>query len=908
MSIISDHDIDIVGHEVRFNANSGESRTLQVGDFYDVFGDVVGGMITVSIIVQDFHNPTYSKSVGNPAEDEFEEGTNCVAISIELYRGDEPEPVQTFVSYHGPRPSGTEEMIVAIDSGPIVNNSTKWHLHIRNTSHPAKVVQAICGFRFTRARDYIGETRIPLRVLNHAFGVVLDAFAPYFDSDGHTYRFGFSNEIATFLNLPNDHPLRGQTFPLPDGVNIQGELQTLKAEVLSGSALVTVLNQLLADPLGALQEVLADLQEKITNEMSAVHITALLSTIDLSTDVVPGFDFDLASVENGAIHLYLIFGQTVAESYVIMSVNGEFGGIIPNLADLASVNLPGTIRDSMTTAIDKYLVLIHRYFAEVLGRMAPFIGEIPSIFISSTSTEDSLLVRYTHDPADQRATLPVHPSGTGHPHGGPSHFDLGSATVGGGDIPAASTAGDPFDPGPLGVLPAGFEIGDDASVARLDRIDTIVVVMMENRSFDHILGYLRTLRGEDYEGFSDDASNTYLRNDLSYRVNMTSISNVLPAERIYQIPAEPYHEYAHVKLQIDDGKMDGFAQDLLPISDPQFALTYYTDTEIPNYYRMAERHLVCDQWYCAHPGSTHPNRWATLTGSIRQLDNIAIDDRQLGFLREKTIFDELTAAGIEWNYFENNVSMLRMFQNYRLDNKNVIPFLDKDEGFQAKAKAGTLPPIVFIDPRFVDLPPLEQASDDHPPASLVPGQQFITAVYNILAESAQWTRSLLVITYDEHGGFFDHMPPPGTLRGPTEWIAKVPRIHPEGADSMGPRVPTFLISPFVNQGSVSHAIFDHTSILKTILVRHRTKFHSYQFAAFGPRVMMINHLGVALNRDHGVPGNPTPLPGPPLRQPINIRTHQSVGTPKRRPTDASNGARIDDFGVSLARAMLPKKS
>jgi phospholipase C len=216
--------------------------------------------------------------------------------------------------------------------------------------------------------------------------------------------------------------------------------------------------------------------------------------------------------------------------------------------------------------------------------------------------------------------------------------------------------------------------------------------------------------------------------------------------------------------------------------------------------------------------------------------------------------------------------------------------------------------VVFVEPRFTGVPPLEQASDDHPPADLAVGQQFIARVYNALARSPQWQRTLLVITYDEHGGFFDHVPPPGTQMGPPEWLNKVPRIHPQGADHMGPRVPTFVISPFVNPGSVSHAVFDHTSIIKTILVRHRARFYADQFGAFGPRVMMINHLGAALDRDGGRPGQPELLLDSPLRQrPERRATSPSRGTPRLRPTTPpANTDERTDFHVSLARAMLPK--
>jgi phospholipase C len=173
---------------------------------------------------------------------------------------------------------------------------------------------------------------------------------------------------------------------------------------------------------------------------------------------------------------------------------------------------------------------------------------------------------------------------------------------------------------------------------------------------------------------------------------------------------------------------------------------------------------------------------------------------------------------------------------------------------------------------------------------------------------------MLVITYDEHGGFYDHVPPPGTRLGPEEWRGGLPRMHRDGPTYLGPRVPTFVISPFVNPGTVSHALFDHTSIIKTILVRHRARLVADQFKRFGARVAMINHLGAALDRDDARPGVPQlahPCFADDRRTRIARRTTPAAsppGTPRRRPTAAPvDEEESTDFKISLARAMLPKR-
>ena len=932
--------VKFVGNEVHFLDGKSESKTLQPGSSFDVIAEVVGGTITVSVESLDFHNPSFVRVVGPQPDPEDDDGEgrgsvqtwfNCVAISVQLYRGDEEDPVRTIKTANGKKREGQQESSFVVDAGPVDWSHTRWRLRVINTSN--KIVSAIGGIGFVRDRGFIGNTNVPLRVLNHAFGVVVNALAPQVKLRGRTVHVGFSDEVAEMLGLGPDHALRGQTIdlgiPLADA---EGELQSIKAEVVPGTKVreavherwqkvETRLLQLLATTTNASQRQLiesqreknnawrADWEAKIEPDFVAVHIEALFSEIDLSSDIIPGFEFDLGSIENLAIHLYLIFLRAVGHrsGHVLCLSSADTEGVVGAAESLGIIVPSKEIEAKLPPPIQENIGLLHRYFAELLARISPFLGDIPPIFIDARADETNVLVRYTSDPADQRATRP--PPSHGQPIGRPPRGGLGDVLVDADSLDRApDRSSEPADRGPLGALPPGFALGDPVSVARLDKIQTIVVVMMENRSFDHMLGYLRTVRGEEYDGFPDNARNNYTEDGVVHTVRMEPITNVLRAADVMQIPVDPHHAFSHTKIQVADGAMSGFAADLIDRGDPQFALSYYTDQQIPNYYRLAAVHAVCDRWFCAHPGPTYPNRWATLTGTIPQVENFHVDDPRLGFMRDVTIFDTLTSAGIDWAYYENNVSMIRMYGRFRLDDKNVLPYLDEEEGFERKAKLGQLPPIVFVEPRFTGIPPLQQASDDHPPANVAVGQQFITRVYNALAASPQWRNTLLVITYDEHGGFFDHVPPPGTQLGPPEWLGKVPRIHPEGADHMGPRVPTLVISPFVNPGSVSHTVFDHTSIIKTILVRHRNRFYADQLRAFGPRVMMINHLGAALNRDEARPGQPEPLPAPPLRQrPERRATPPAQPMPRRRPTAPPTEAERTDFHVSLARSMLPKR-
>ena len=273
----------------------------------------------------------------------------------------------------------------------------------------------------------------------------------------------------------------------------------------------------------------------------------------------------------------------------------------------------------------------------------------------------------------------------------------------------------------------------------------------------------------------------------------------------------------------------------------QTPLSYYDHRLLPVTDRLGDLHLVCDRWFAAFPGATQPNRFCTLTGSTPVLENFPVPHPEIGFLGETTVFDRLTTAGVDWCYYEHDLAFLRFYDSYRLDDRHVIPFQDPRDGFAERARRGTLPPVVFIDPNFVDVPPARTANDDHPPADVALGQDLLAHVHDTLVNSPQWNKSLLVITYDEHGGFFDHVPPPGTRVSP----ARILPVHPRGPRTLGVRVPTFVVSPFVPAGGVSHVRFDHTSIAWTILLR----FVGAEALPMSDRMLQMNHLGMVLDPD-----------------------------------------------------------
>jgi phospholipase C len=243
---------------------------------------------------------------------------------------------------------------------------------------------------------------------------------------------------------------------------------------------------------------------------------------------------------------------------------------------------------------------------------------------------------------------------------------------------------------------------------------------------------------------------------------------------------------------------------------------YHPENALPFYGFLAQEYMISDRWYSSHPGPTFPNRFFYLSGHLGtnadgepQRDN---DTSSLRLLRSRTIQDALTERSVSWKMYESDpdVCMLRMFARYAFDQTNIRPV----EEFYTDARAGKLPSVTFLEPQY-HLG--AGTNDDHPPADMALGQTFVRGVYEALtANAAAWNKTLFIITYDEHGGLHDHHVPDLADR-------YVQPGRPTVEVGYGVRVPAFIVSPWVPGGATTRrttqAVFDHTSILKTIVNR-----------------------------------------------------------------------------------------
>jgi phospholipase C len=357
--------------------------------------------------------------------------------------------------------------------------------------------------------------------------------------------------------------------------------------------------------------------------------------------------------------------------------------------------------------------------------------------------------------------------------------------------------------------------------------DHIVVVMMENHSFDNLLGDLGRTR-TDVEGLEfDQAGNAKNSNpdDASPPAEVRSFPcpNTAQAKNITQ-SWKATHE------QINNGEMDGFVSSEKGASE---AMGYYTQGVLPFAYSLANAFTIANQWFCSVPGPTHPNRRFLLAGTA--FGGTATSKGELINAFEKpppngTIFDRLKKYGISWANYFTDIPMTSVIPRIPVEHFNHIH--PRSRFFEA-CEAGTLPAVSFIDPATGDLASftesldvlpkvvkealarLDPAETEEDPGDMYYGEKWAHKTVEAVLRSPVWPRTLLIYTYDEHGGYYDHVPPPAAV--PPDDIPPKLQAGESGDYSMyGPRVPAVVVSPYSRPGGVSNVVCDHTSVLATI--------------------------------------------------------------------------------------------
>ncbi len=348
----------------------------------------------------------------------------------------------------------------------------------------------------------------------------------------------------------------------------------------------------------------------------------------------------------------------------------------------------------------------------------------------------------------------------------------------------------------------------------LDDIKTIVIVLMENRSFDHMLGYLGLTR-PDVDGQKTEPA--WLQ-QVANRDGGQAFQPFHNTDPYYLPPGfDPPHQRVNVSNHLGTPTsgvypMNGFVSAIPQnvSSNPQdrrLVMGYFGADEVPMSDFLARNFTICDRWFCAVPSGTQPNRLMAMGGST------LIESNQTPLPTQQLVYDWLDERRIRWCVYHQGIPFFTMMLKWVpriLTSDNFRPF-SRLAADLASTIPSQRPQVIFVEPTYGDAPHLGHSTDDHAPSGVSNGQEFLMQVYNAVTASLSfWNSSLTFIGYDEHGGFFDHVSPPVEVSNPP------PGVNYPAFESLGPRTPAFVLSPFVKAGACSHELFDHTSVLKLL--------------------------------------------------------------------------------------------
>ncbi len=324
--------------------------------------------------------------------------------------------------------------------------------------------------------------------------------------------------------------------------------------------------------------------------------------------------------------------------------------------------------------------------------------------------------------------------------------------------------------------------------------DHIVVLMMENRSFDQYFSKLPDVGVTDVDVATDK--------DFNYDPDTVPPSKVYRYHETRYCIADTDHEWTAVHLQYDNGLMDGFVSTNNP--GGARAMGYYDETDLPYYYWLAKTFSISDRNFCSLLGPTWSNRFylygATSWGNTKTSDGTVFVNN--AYLSAPKIMDLLDNAGRSWKIYREHISFAVVFGSTKYVGSSMSTF-DSD------VDNNTLPDVAFVDPTLYGTGGTQD--DEHPPSNIQRGQQFTKRVLDkLMSNPAVWQKTVFFLMYDEHGGLYDHVPPPAACE-PDNYVPPDFKF-----DRYGIRTPLIVVSPWVRQGYVSHLVTDHTSVTRFI--------------------------------------------------------------------------------------------
>ena len=344
-----------------------------------------------------------------------------------------------------------------------------------------------------------------------------------------------------------------------------------------------------------------------------------------------------------------------------------------------------------------------------------------------------------------------------------------------------------------GILPAGSlpypkrAVGSD----QVPEIEHFVVVMMENHSFDNILGLIG--RGDGFilgPNGQPTAKNPDGRGDFVHAFHMPTECQTDGVGNDWKVSHEAY----------DGGTCQGFVT-----STSAEAMGYFTKEDLPFSCGMAGSFPIADRYFCSAMAQTYPNRRYLIAGTSLGLIN---DTFPKPLPPNGVIFEQFNKHGITWKDYYTTLPTLGVFLPL-ISDPALAGGLAHIDQFYVDAAAGKLPSFSLVEPDY------ENQSEENP-QDVQFGDQFVGKVVNAVMSSPNWAKTMLIWSYDEHGGYYDHVPPPVAIPPDDVPPALGPGDPPGGFDRYGFRVPCAVVSPYAKKNHVSHTVYDHTSVLKTV--------------------------------------------------------------------------------------------
>ena len=365
--------------------------------------------------------------------------------------------------------------------------------------------------------------------------------------------------------------------------------------------------------------------------------------------------------------------------------------------------------------------------------------------------------------------------------------------------------------------------------------------MLENRSFDHLLGFSK-IQGLDAEtgqptqidGLSGVESNP-LPNHEPVRVS---------SDAEFVMNGDPGHEFENVQLQLcgrggtysspspPSGQLDpditnsGFVSDYSQVDaqHPGEAMRCFSPNQLPILTTLAKEFALCDHWFSSMPGPTWPNRFFLHAASAGGLDHSPPTPNELGamlsldgyFFDNGTIFDRLDQRGADWAVYHCDEFPQVLAIKGMIANLGKGRFCRFDDFAEDVTKPTFSKSYVFIEPDWHAFSHFRCGNSQHPMDDVTRGEKLLKDIYEAVRNSPLWESSLLIITYDEHGGFYDHVPPPATVSPGDSVTEPENNRYKFNFQQLGVRVPAVVISPLIPKGTIDHRVYDHTSVLSTL--------------------------------------------------------------------------------------------